>query len=246
MPKEVQEVRLGRSTVKYAGVDLGFTEGEIAFTYSAEYRIFTPDQNTAGVKKFLISEGVKATIPLAQTEVTSLALAKAFAAGELKAKPEGGGGTTTLDATASPGDAALSVASETTFSDGDLVLVGSGPTAEIVQIGVPAAGTLPIDASTVLQFDHAIGEAVVELEAPLVQRIAVGNQIDGIPTAPLDIIPLDNSAPFRIYAAFVAEEVELSLQKAEESILEVPFMGLADLTRADGDQLWSMGDQSVV
>lgn len=244
MGKILTDVRLGRSTVKYGGHDLGFTEGEIAFTYTQEFRLFVPDQNTGAVKKFLLNEAVKATIPIAQTNARSLAAAKAFPGGELKATPVGGGGTTTLDADAAAGDLILSVVSETNFEAGDFVLVGTGASAELVQVDTASVGQLDLKADTPLKFAHLSGEAAVEADVTKL-RIAAGNQVDGIPEAVLDIIPLDGSDPIRIYKAFVGEEVELSLQKAEESVMEIPFMGLADTGRAVGDQLFSIGDQSV-
>ena len=59
------EVRIGRSNVKYGGVDLGFTEGEITMTYTPEFRDFTPDQSTLVLKKFLLNEGLALSVPLA-------------------------------------------------------------------------------------------------------------------------------------------------------------------------------------
>lgn len=240
------EVVVGRAKVEYGGVDLGFTEGEVVLTYTPTYRLFEPDQNTAPVEAFLTNEALKATIPLAQSKIKSLGLAKAFAAGKLKGEPESGGATDTLDANVAAGAAALSVADETGFADGDFVQVGSGPNAEIVQIGTPAAGSLPIDASTPLQYDHLSGEAVVELETPVKRKITLGNEVEGIPAAELKITPVDGSTEsFVIHKALVVDEVEISLQKTEETVVEVAYTALADTSKPAGEQLASLGDQSV-
>ena len=246
MPDNKAEIRVGRSRVKYAGVDLGFTLGDIVFTYTPEFEMFTADQETGPCKVFMVNEGVKVTVPLSQTGAESLAKAKAFAAGEMKAEPESGGGSTTTDTALSPGDAALSVASETTFADGDNVLVGSGPTAEIVKIGVPDVGTLPIDASTPLQHAHASGVAVVELESPLKTRFAVGGSFES-PTGVLDIVPEDSADPntTRVYKAFASGEVEFTYVKGEATVVEVEFTGLSDSTREKGDRLASIGNVTV-
>lgn len=241
------EVVVGRANVKYGGVDLGFTEGEVVITYTPTYRLFEPDQNTAPVKAFLTNEALKVTIPLAQSKVKSLGLAKAWAAGALVGKPEAAGGDTTLDADVAAGAAALSVVAEATFSDADFVQVGSGANAEIIQIGVPAPGTLPVAASTPLQFDHLSGEAVVELELPVKRKIKLGNDVNNIPAAQLVIEPVggDTTNKWTIHKALVVDEVALSLQKTEETVVEVAYTALADTSRAVGDQLASYGDDAV-
>ncbi len=77
-------------------------------------------------------------------------------------------------------------------------------------------------------------------------RIAVGNSTTSEPpTAELLITPIDGSDPVRFYKALVSDEIEMVLQKAEETIIEVPFEALGDTSRAQGDQLFSIGDQSV-
>ncbi len=247
MGKVITDVRLGRSTVKYGGHDLGFTEGEIAFTYTQEFRLFVPDQNTGAVKKFLLNEAVKAVIPMAQTNAKSLAVAKAFPGGSVKATPVGGGGVGDLENAEAAGSVLLEldVGQGATFDPDDFVLVGSGADAEIVQVDSIAVDVLTLKAETPLQFAHDAAEAVIQVDTTKV-RIAAGNLVDNIPEAVLDIVPLDGSDPIRLYKAFVGEEVELTLQKAEESVMEIPFMGLADTTRANGDQLFSIGDQAVI
>ena len=41
------EVRIGRSNVKYGGVDLVLTQGEITLTYTPEFRDVRPQWPTA-------------------------------------------------------------------------------------------------------------------------------------------------------------------------------------------------------
>ena len=241
------EVRIGRSNVKYGGVDLGFTEGEITMTYTPEFRDFTPDQSTLVLKKFLLNEGVALSVPLAQSLAKSLARGKAFGAGELKAGALGGGGSSTSDGATVAGATEINVqaAAGSTFTDGNFILVGTGLTAEMVEIDSIATDTLTLKAETPLQFDHADGEAIIEVD-PTKVRIAIGNPLTiELPTAVLDIIPIDGSDPIRIYKAVVGDELELVLQKGEETIVEVPFVGIGDDSRANGDQLMSIGDQSV-
>lgn len=247
MGKDINSVRVGRSNIKYAGRDVGFSEGEITITYTQEFRDFEPDQNTGVVKDFLVKEAVEVVIPMAQWRARDLALAKVMAAGELKATAAGGGGSTTI-ATAAlvPGATSMEVAAVTNFDAGDKILVGTGPKAEIVEVlsTSPTPPTITLASTTPIQFDHAIGEAVVEIDIDKT-RIAVGNQIANIPDGQLDIEPLDGGETIRIYKAKVKGEIEMTLQKAEETVIEVSFRGLMETTRADGDQLFSVGDQTV-
>ena len=240
------EVRIGRSNVKYGGVDLGFTEGEIVLTYSPEFRDFRPDQSTLICKKFLLNEGVKLTVPMAQSVAKAIARAKGIGAGELKADPVGGGGTglLTVDAAAGDVELTLDVGEGSNFTADDFALVGSGLTAEMVEIDSVVSDVLTLKATTPLQFAHAIGEAVVEVDSTKT-RIAVGNPSGIIPTAELLITPIDLSDPVKIYSALVSDELEMTLQKSEETIIEIPFEGIADESRSQGDQLFSIGDQSV-
>ena len=248
MGKDVAAVRIGRSNVKYGGVDLGFSEGEITVTYTPEFRDFRPDQSTLKLKKWLINEDVTVTVPLAQTLARSLARGKAFGLGSLKATPVGGGGTGILTVAETAGSVTLTldVGEGTSFATDDFVLVGSGPTAELVEIDSVSADILTLKAETPLQFAHPVGDAVVEVDK-LKTRIAVGNATgDGqAPTAELLLTPIDGSDPIKFYKAQVSDEIEIVLQKAEESVVEVPFEALADASREQGDQLFSIGDQSV-
>ena len=241
------EVRIGRSNVKYGGVDLGFTEGEITLTYTPEFRDFRPDQSTAICKKFLLNEDIALSVPLAQSLAKSLARGKAFGAGELKAGALGGGGTSTSAGSISAGGIIVSVQAGkgVDFSAGNFILVGTGLTAEMVQIASIATDDLTLEDATPIQFDHADEDAVIEVD-PTKVRIAIGDpSVIELPTAVLDIIPLDGSDPIRIYKALVGDEIEIVLQKGEETVVEVPFMALADESRPAGDRLMSIGDQTV-
>ena len=246
MAEDVSEVRVGRSNVKYGGVDLGFTEGEITLSFTQEHREFRPDQSTLKLKDFLLNESVEITVPLAQSLAKSLARAKAFAAGTLKAEPVGGGGTGLLTAAEDPGSVTLTldVGEGANFSTDDFVLVGSGPSAQLVEVDSVSVDVLTLKAETPLQFAQAIGAAVVEVDATKT-RLAVGDSRDPIPDAVLDIIPIDGSDTVRIYLARVISDIEIPFQKAEESVYEVTYTGRGDTTRARGDRLFSLGDQSV-
>ena len=241
------EVRIGRSNVKYGGVDLGFTEGEITMTYTPEFRDFTPDQSTLVLKKFLLNEGVALSVLLAQSVAKALARGKAFGAGELKAGALGGGGSSTSAGSISVGGTIVSVQAGqgVNFTVGNFILVGTGLTAEMVQIASIATDDLTLETATPIQFAHADGDAVVEVD-PTKVRIAIGNPgTIELPTAVLDIIPIDGSDPIRIYKAIVGDELELVLQKGEETVVEIPFVGIGDDSRPTGDQLMSIVYQSV-
>ena len=247
MGQEISEVRIGRSNVKFGGVDLGFTEGDITLTFTHENRDFRPDQSTLKLKKFLINEDATITIPLVQTVAKSLARAKAFPTGELKAELVGGGGSGLLTVAEVAGSVSLTldVGEGANFSDNDFALVGSGPKAEMVEIDSVAGDVLTLKATTPIQFAHAIGEAVVEVDSTKT-RIAIGDSAtQEAPTAEILITPIDGSDPIKFYKAQVSDDVELVLQKGEESIVELTFEALGDLSRAKGDRLFSIGDQSV-
>ena len=244
---DVSEVTIKRANVKFGGVDLGFTEGDITLTFTHENRDFRPDQSTLKLKKFLINEDATITIPMVQTLARSLARAKAFPTGELKATPVGGGGTGLLTVAEAAGsiELTLDVGEGVNFTTDDFALVGSGPTAEMVQIDSIASDVLTLKATTPLQFDHAIGDAVVEVDKTKT-RIAIGNSTtQEAPTAELLIEPIDGSDPIKFYRAQVSDDVEIVLQKGEETIIEVTFEALGDTSRAENDQLFSIGDQSV-
>ena len=244
--EDVAEVRVGRSNVKFGGVDLGFTLGEISLSFAQEFRRFRPDQSTLNLKDFLLNEDVEVTIPFAQSLARSMARGKVFAAGELKATPVGSGGSGLLVNAEVAGSVTLTldVGEGTNFTADDFALVGSGLTAQLVQIDSIATDVLTLKAETPLQFAQAIGATVVEtLESTT--RIAVGDASGPVPSAVLDIIPLDNSDPIRIYLATSLGEIEVPFAKAEETVYEVTYMGRSDLTRAKGDRLFSIGDQSV-
>lgn len=244
--EDVTEVRVGRSNVKYGGVDLGFTEGEISFSFSQTFREFRPDQSTLKLKDFLLDEALEITIPLAQSLAKSLSRAKVFAAGTLKADPVGGGGTGLLTVAGAAGGVILTLdtGEGTNFAAEDWALVGSGPSAQLVQIDSVAVDVLTLKATTPLQFAQAIGAAVVESDITKV-RIAVGDSRDAIPDAVLDIEPIDGSDPIRVYLAKVISDIEVPFQKAEESVYEVTYTAKSDTSRARGDRLFSIGDQSV-
>lgn len=245
--EDITEVRIGRSKIKFGGVDLGFTEGEITLTFTPEHRDFRPDQSTLKLKKWLINEDVSISIPLAQSVAKSLGRAHAFPTGSLKAEPVGGGGTGLLTVAGVPGSVTLTLdtGEGANFTADDFALVGSGPTAQLVEIDSIAADVLTLKAATPLQYAQAIGAAVVQVDATKT-RIAIGNSgTSELPTAELLITPIDGSDPIKFYRAVVMDEIEMVLQKSEETIVEVPFEALADTSRAAGDQLFSIGDQSV-
>lgn len=243
-PGKTAEVRIGRSNVKYGGVDLGFTEGEITMTYTPEFRDFRPDQSTLKLKKFLLNEDVTITIPLVQSLARSLARAKAFGAGTLKATALGGGGSSTSDGAENAGSVIINVQAGqgTNFTAANKVLIGSGLTAELHEILSISTDALTLTES--LQFAQADGVAVVEVDEAKT-RIGVGNTSEEVPTAELLITPIDGSDPIKFYKAIVSDELEMTLQKSEETIVEVPFEAISDESRAPGDQLFSIGDQSV-
>lgn len=241
------EVRIGRSNVKFNGIDLGFTEGDIVVTYTPEHRDFRPDQSTTKLRKFLINEDAKITVPLVQTLAKSLTRGKAFPLGELKAAPIGGGGVGALINAVVVGAVTidLDAGEAANFDINDWILLGSGPTAELVQMVSKAVDVITLQAATPIQFAHAIGEPAIESDITKV-RIAIGNPVASeAPTGVLDIIPLDGSDPVRFFKAQVADEIEITFQKGEETIVEIPFEALEDTSRARGDRLFSLGDQSV-
>ncbi len=246
MAEDVAEVRVGRSNVKYGGIDLGFTEGEITLSFTQEHREFRPDQSTLKLKDFLLNESVEITVPLAQSLAKSLARAKAFAAGTLKAEPVGGGGAGLLTVAAVPGATTLTLdtGEGATFDIGDFILVGSGPSAQLSKVLSIASETLTLEPTEPMQFAQAIGATVTQVDATKT-RLAVGDSRDPIPDAVLDIIPIDGSDPIRVYKARVISDIEMPFQKAEESVYEVTYTGRGDTSRARGDRLFSIGDQSV-
>lgn len=244
--EDVAEVRVGRSNVKFGGVDLGFTEGEISFSFAQEFRRFRPDQSTLNLKDFLLNEDVEMTFPFAQSLAKSLARGKVFAAGTLKATPVGGGGVgaLTVAATIASVTLVLDTGQGATFDIGDQILVGSGLTAQQAEVLSISTDTLTLIAATPMQFAQAVGATVTQIDASKM-RIAVGDASGPVPSAVLDVIPLDGSDPIRIYLATSLGEVEIPFAKAEESVYEVTYMGRSDLTRDKGDRLFSIGDQSV-
>lgn len=87
-----------------------------------------------------------------------------------------GGGSTTLDAAASSGDTVLSVASETNFTAGDLILIG-GAGGEHAVVQSAAVGELTLEDG--LELDWPLGATVVEVEAESFTTIAEVKDIDG-------------------------------------------------------------------
>lgn len=247
MSEELTEVRVGRSVVKFGGVELGFTEGESTITYTPEFRDFMSDQNTGVLKKFLIGEALAIAIPMAQSLARSLARAKAFALGELKATALGGGGSSTQAGNSSPGGTIISVQAGqgASFTAGNFVLLGTGLVKEMGKIDSIATDDLTL--TEPMAFAHSDTDPVLEVD-PEKTRIAVGNPAGSLeaPTASLELIPLDGSDPVLIYKVQVGDELEIVLQKAEETVVEVPFTALMDTSRAQGDQLMTIGDKSVV
>lgn len=244
MSQEKEEVRIGRSLVKYGGVDLGFTEGEITLTYSLEYRDFVPDQQTAKCKKFLLNEAAMISVPLAQSLARSFARGKMFPNGELKATALGGGGSSTSANAEVAGATTIDVQAGqgTNFTAGNYVLIGAGKTAVLHKIDTIATDELTL--TEPLQFDQAAGVAILEVDRTKT-RIAVGNAAGEPPTAELTIEPTDGSDAIKFYSAVISDEWELTLQKAEESVTEIQFEAIADSSRALGDQLMTIGDLTV-
>ncbi len=244
MPKAIQQVRVGRSEVSFGGKNLGFTRGEITLTYSPEYRLFVPDQLSAANKAFFIVEGLKVEIPLAQSTAESMADAKTMAQGIVQgAAPAGSPGNTTLDGAHAAGVASIEVALITNFDDGDKIIVGTGVNSEVAVIaGTPSGTTIALAFG--LQFDHADLEAVKEVDGAKL-KFSVGGLVTEPATAALLIDPVDGSDDIAVYRAFVMDEVELSLTKEEEVVIGVTYTALLDTTRTAGDQLYSVGDQTV-
>jgi hypothetical protein len=74
-----------------------------------------------------------------------------------------GGGSTTLSAVAAAGATSFTIAAATNFAIGDDIRVGTGETMEMVRISNLVSTT--VTPAKPLKFDHASGEAVVELSA---------------------------------------------------------------------------------
>lgn len=243
----VAVVKKGPCTVKYGGNDLGYTEGDLTFKYSPEFRLFVPDQTLGPVDFFIVSESIEVMVPLVpRADVQNLAAAKAFAASLLKGTKKTGGGDTTLSAAEAAGQTVLSVTSETNFAAGDLILIDAGtPMAEVVEVLSTSTGEITLATGTPLRFAHASGATVIELDADPKLRLALGGQRANIPTAELLLTPVDGSAAIKIYKALVTGEVEHATKKGEESIVELTFTALEDTSRAAGDRMATIGDMSV-
>ena len=82
--------------------------------------------------------------------------------------------STTVDSAGSATDTSISVASETGFSDGDIVVVYGDSDAtlaevQVLRVSTTAAGTLTLDADTPLFYDIAVGDHVYKAN-----QVAIG------------------------------------------------------------------------
>ncbi len=95
----------------------------------------------------------------------------------------GGGGSTTSNASASPGATTLGFTALTNFNAGDYVEVDSGSNAEVVRISPTWNGTdnpVPLDASAPIRKSHASGVAIVEKQAPFTTTVKRGSALDSL------------------------------------------------------------------
>lgn len=237
--------RKGPCTVKFAGITIGQTEGDVVFKYSPEWKMFTPDQSLGAQGAFIVSETIECTVPLIpRADALELVHAHAFPAGLIQVTKKTGGGDSSLSAAEAIGETTIAVASGTNFAIGDMIVIGEGlPTAEIRTLtGVSGTDLTFAEATGYL---HAAGEIVQELDSDPKIKYTLGNNRTGIGFAELLITPLDGSDPIKIYKALCTGEVELALKKEEETVIELSYMGIEDTARNNGDRLAAIGLQSV-
>ena len=240
----VEIYRKGPCTVKYGNMVIGQTEGDIAFKYTPEWRLFMPDQSTGPQGAFIVREGVEVTVPLVpRADALEMFHANIFPAGLKKATLKSGGGNSTLSGAEAAGQTTITVASGTNFANDDLVIIDPGtPKAEIRTVQVSSND---LSFTEPLAFNHDSGAVVQELDSDPKLKYSIGNNRSNIQFAELLIDPLDGSDDIKIYKAICTGEVELPIKKEEESVIELTYVGVEDTTRANGDRLFAIGLQSV-
>lgn len=90
------------------------------------------------------------------------------------------GASTTLSASASAGDATVSVTSETGFTVGEYAQISTGVSAEVIKVGATSVGQITLDTSahpSGLRKAHANGAACDEVIKPFTHSIARGSTI---------------------------------------------------------------------
>lgn len=121
--------------------------------------------------------------------------------------------STTLSAQASAGATTCTVASIAGYSNGSVVQIGSGTTAEVVVLSTAPSGSTLTFANNPLRFTHASAQAVATVVAPFTHTFAVLNSGNGQPaTHTLTFHQGITSAQgARSYAYFCASEMQFEL-----------------------------------
>jgi hypothetical protein len=172
-------MRKGPCLVKYGGVTIGQTEGDVVFKYSPEWRQFMPDQSTGAQRAFLVKEAVEVKVPLVpRADAWDLIRANAFPAGLKKSTPTAGDGATTVDGDHAAGVTTLAVADGSVFAVGDVIKIGAGQTIEYRAITAIDTNDLTVAATS---YAHAGGEAVADVKgSSLSGAEAVGQTVIGV------------------------------------------------------------------
>lgn len=241
----VEIFRKGPCTVKYGNIAIGQTEGDIAFKYSPEWRLFTPDQSTGPQGAFIVNESCEVKIPIVpRADALEMFHSNLFPAGLKKGTLKVGGGDSTLSAAEDAGQTTITVVSGANFAIGDLIIIDPG-TAKAEIRTLTGVSTNDLTFTEPLGWAHAAAAVVQELDADPKLKYSVGNNRGNVQYAELLIDPLDGSDDIKLYKAICTSEVELALKKGEETIIESTYVGIEDTSRNNGDRLFSIGDQSV-
>lgn len=238
--------RSGPANISYAGVNIGQTKGDVVFKYTPEWRLFMPDQSTGAQGAFIVNEAVELTIPLIpRADALNIIQANTLPASLKHGTTAGGGGSTTITNAETAGTTSLTVADESNFDAGDLVIIDEGTAkAEIATVASTAAGTIVL-AAPGLQYDHAALTTIAELDADPAIRVGIGGNRNNIQFSELLVDPVDGSDDIKIYKALCTSEPEFMVKKEEEMVVELTYVGIEDTTREAGDRLASIGDQTV-
>lgn len=141
------------------------------------------------------------------------------------------------------GQTSISVNSESHFTAGDLVFIGEGAAGELRTVASTSSGVVVL--TEAIAFAHSSGELIMRLDADPELKYTVGNNRANVQFAELLIDPVDGSDDIVVYKAICTGEIELALKKEEETVVELTFVGIEDITRTNGDRLASIGLQSV-